>query len=91
MIVSPDHASRRAAEGHAALRRVVDGDLLAGAIAFAEKVVPRRSGPKRVRDLKINDGDAEGLLRSSRAQHRRRHRAELPGAAADASVASLPP
>ncbi len=40
----------------------LDGDLLKGALAFAEKVVKEKRPLKRVRDLKVSYPNAEGFL-----------------------------
>jgi 3-hydroxyacyl-CoA dehydrogenase len=46
----------------------IEGDLLAGALAFAEKVVKEKRPLKRVRDLKVDYPNARGLL-PVRPQH----------------------
>src|SRR5690606_21034144 len=41
---------------------IVEGDLMAGALAFARKVVAEKRGLPRVRDLKVEHEDAEAFL-----------------------------
>jgi 3-hydroxyacyl-CoA dehydrogenase len=46
---------------------IVDGDLLQCALAFAERVAAEARPPKRIREMKIDDADAEGCLQLARA------------------------
>ena len=47
---------------------IVQGDLLAGALAFAKKLVEQKRGPKRIRDLSVKvDGDAKAFFEKARA------------------------
>ncbi|KAA0911234.1 3-hydroxyacyl-CoA dehydrogenase NAD-binding domain-containing protein [Pusillimonas sp. ANT_WB101] len=46
---------------------VVDTDVVASATAFAEKMAKENASHKRVRDLKVNQPDAEALLQVARA------------------------
>jgi 3-hydroxyacyl-CoA dehydrogenase len=45
---------------------IIDGDLLAGAFAFARQVVAEGRPLRRVRDLKVNDPQAEAFLQFAR-------------------------
>ncbi|MGE3772008.1 MAG: 3-hydroxyacyl-CoA dehydrogenase NAD-binding domain-containing protein [Gammaproteobacteria bacterium] len=51
-----------------AIDHIVDGDLQAGAIAFAEKLLADGKGPRRVRDIKV---DASGLPADFFADYRK--------------------
>lgn len=51
-----------------AIDHLVDGDLQAGAIAFAEKLLADGKGPRRVRDIKV---DASGLPADFFAEYRK--------------------
>ncbi len=59
--------------------KLVDGDLLAGALAFANEVADKRPLPL-VRNLKVAHPNA-GRVLPVRAQHRQGDGEELPGAA----------
>ena len=45
---------------------MVDGDLVAGRVALADKVVADQRPLKRVRDLKVEDPKAEAFLEFAR-------------------------
>jgi 3-hydroxyacyl-CoA dehydrogenase len=53
-------------EGTALLDAIVTGDLLAAALAFAEKVVADKLPLKRVRDLKVQAAGADAFLQFAR-------------------------
>src|SRR6185436_7080887 len=42
---------------------MIEGELLAGALAFAKKVVDEKRPLKRVRDMKVEHPNAEGFLK----------------------------
>jgi 3-hydroxyacyl-CoA dehydrogenase len=68
MIVSGETAKSEqlaAMPGQKLFDRVVEGDLLDAAVAFATDVADRRPLPK-VRDLKVEHADAEGYLQFAR-------------------------
>ncbi len=46
--------------------RIIDGDLLAGAIAFAQIVAAENRGLPKVRDLRVDHPNAEGYLQFAR-------------------------
>jgi len=51
------------------LDEIVQGDLLAGALAFAKKLVAEGKGPRRIRDMKVKvDGDAKAFFDKARAE-----------------------
>jgi 3-hydroxyacyl-CoA dehydrogenase len=66
MIVSGNAAPAAQFKGTALFDRVVDGDLLPAAIAFADEAVAQHYPLKRARDVKIDAPEAEGALQSAR-------------------------
>lgn len=67
MIAGRPLAAKKALE-LGAIDQIVDGDLQAGAIAFAEKLLADGKGPRRVRDMKV---DASGLPADFFAEYRK--------------------
>jgi 3-hydroxyacyl-CoA dehydrogenase len=65
MIVSGATVPVEALRGTAVFDALIDGDLLEGAMAFAEKVADRRPLP-RLRDRPLDDPRAEGFLAFAR-------------------------
>ncbi|MSP95866.1 MAG: 3-hydroxyacyl-CoA dehydrogenase [Betaproteobacteria bacterium] len=48
---------------------IVQGDLLEGALAFAQKLVAEGKGPRRIRDLTVKvDGDPKAFFAAARAE-----------------------
>ena len=66
MIVSGTIVPSEQLKGTPLFDEFVDGDLQAGALAFAEKVVKEKRPLKRVRDLKIDYPNAEGFFQFAR-------------------------
>ncbi len=66
MIVSGAIVPSEQFKGTPLFDEFVDGDLQAGALAFAEKVVKEKRPLKRVRDLKIDYANAEAFFQFSR-------------------------
>jgi 3-hydroxyacyl-CoA dehydrogenase len=66
MIVSGETVPSEALAGTALFDEIVDGDLLAGALAFAGKVVAESRPLKRARDLKVRLPNAEGFFQFAR-------------------------
>ena len=62
MIVSGTIVPSEQLKGTPLFDEFIDGDLQAGALAFAEKVVKEKRPLKRVRDLKIDYPNAEGFF-----------------------------
>ncbi|MFO1352492.1 MAG: 3-hydroxyacyl-CoA dehydrogenase NAD-binding domain-containing protein [Gammaproteobacteria bacterium] len=54
MIVSGDPIPARDAKQHGIVDELIEGDLLAGAIAYAEQVVARKAPLRKVRDIPID-------------------------------------
>ncbi|MGD9943549.1 MAG: 3-hydroxyacyl-CoA dehydrogenase NAD-binding domain-containing protein [Burkholderiaceae bacterium] len=65
MIVSGTPVKSEKFKGTKLFDEIIEGDLLAGALAFAAKAVADKRGLPKVRDLKIEHEDAEGFLRFS--------------------------
>jgi 3-hydroxyacyl-CoA dehydrogenase len=66
MIVSGATVPAAKLKGTALFDDVVDGDVVAAALALAERVVAEQRPLKRVRDLKVNDPQAEAFLQFAR-------------------------
>jgi 3-hydroxyacyl-CoA dehydrogenase len=66
MIVSGVPVTSEKLAGTALFDAVIDGDLLDGALAFAQRVVAERTPLKRVRDIKILLPDAEAFFQFAR-------------------------
>ena len=65
MIVSGTAVPAEQLKGTALFDALLEGDLLQGALAFAEKVVAEKRPLKLVRDLPIDDPNAQGVLQSA--------------------------
>ena len=68
MIVSGNPVAAEKLKGTALFDEIVDGDLLAGALEFAEKAVAERRALKRVRDIKIDFPDAAAFFDAARVK-----------------------
>ncbi len=66
MIVSGTPVAGVKFKGTGLLDEVTDGDVVAAAVAFAEKVVAEKLPLKRLRDLKVKDSQSEALLQFAR-------------------------
>ena len=66
MIVSGQSAPAKAFDGTPLVQALVEGDLVEGAIAFAQQVVARGESLPRARDLKVKQPDAEAFLQFAR-------------------------
>lgn len=66
MIVSGSTVKASALKSTALFDEIVEGDLVAGAVAFGERIVKEKRGTKRVRDTKVIHPNAEGLLQFAR-------------------------
>ncbi|HET7088798.1 MAG TPA: 3-hydroxyacyl-CoA dehydrogenase NAD-binding domain-containing protein [Anaerolineae bacterium] len=66
MIVSGATFPSEQFKGTALFDEIIEGDLLEGALAFAEKVVAQKLPLKRVRDIEIDTSNAEGFLQFAR-------------------------
>ena len=53
-------------KGTPLIDQIVDGDLVAGATAFARQVIAENKPLRRVRDLKVKDAQAEAFLQFAR-------------------------
>ena len=53
-------------KGTPLIDQIVDGDLVAGATTFARQVIAENRPLRRVRDLKVKDGQAEAFLQFAR-------------------------
>lgn len=68
MIVSGNTVPAAQLKDTALFDAIIDGDLLSGAIAFAQKVVAENRPLNRARDIKIEHPDGEAFLQSARAK-----------------------
>ncbi|MEY4563343.1 MAG: hypothetical protein RLZZ618_2620, partial [Pseudomonadota bacterium] len=66
MIVSGAPVPASQFEGTPLIDAIITGDLLEGAVAFAQKAVADKLPLKRARDVKIKQGDAEAFLQFAR-------------------------
>ena len=66
MIVSGQPLAAQSFDGTALVDAIIEGDLIAGALAFAEKVLAEPRPLRRVRDLKVNQPDADAFLQFAR-------------------------
>jgi 3-hydroxyacyl-CoA dehydrogenase len=66
MIVSGEAVPSEKLAGTALFDEIVEGELLAGALAFAGKVVAEARPLKRVRDIKLSLPNAEGFFQFAR-------------------------
>jgi 3-hydroxyacyl-CoA dehydrogenase len=66
MIVSGNPVKSEKFKGTRLFDEIVEGDLLAGAVAFARKVVAEHRGLPKVRDLKVEHDNAEAFLQFAR-------------------------
>ena len=62
MIVSGNPVPSEKLKGTALFDEIIEGDLLAGALAFAQKVVAEKRPLKKVRDMKVTHPAAEAFL-----------------------------
>ena len=91
MIVSGATVSAADLAGTRLFDRLIEGELLPGALDFAREVGARRPLP-RARDLKVTHADPEGFLASARANVAARYKnLPAPRACVDALAASLGP
>ena len=66
MIVSGEAVKSEKFKGTKLFEEIIEGDLLAGAIAFARKAVAENRGLPKVRDLKVKYPDAQAYLQFAR-------------------------
>ena len=66
MIVSGASVAAAQFAGSPLVDKIIDGDLVAGAIAFAEEVIEKKLPLRRARDLKVNDPQGEAFLQFAR-------------------------
>lgn len=77
MILSGDYVQADKAKEMGFLDEVVDGDLVDGAVKFAEKLIADGKGPRRTRDIKIDAEGADELFAATRKKIARRTRGLL--------------
>ena len=68
MIVSGDPVKSEVLAKTGALDKLIEGDFLAGALAFASDVIARGSKLPRIRDMQVDLADAESLFAAARAK-----------------------
>ena len=61
MIVSGAPVAAAKFAGTGLVDRIIDGDLVAGAVAFAEEVLEKKLPARRARDLKVKDPQGEAF------------------------------
>ncbi|OYU98744.1 MAG: 3-hydroxyacyl-CoA dehydrogenase [Burkholderiales bacterium PBB5] len=66
MIVSGAPVAAAKFAGTPLVDRVVEGDLVDGAVAFANEVIEKKLPARRARDLKVKDSQAEAFLQFAR-------------------------
>ena len=66
MIVSGAPVAAAKLAGTALLDKIIDGDLVAGAVAFAHEVLEKKLPARRARDLKVKDAQGEAFLQFAR-------------------------
>ena len=66
MVVGGNPVAAAKFAGTRLLDQVIEGDLVAGAVAFANQVIEQGKPIQRVRDLKLNDPNAEAFLQFAR-------------------------
>jgi len=66
MIVSGASVPAAQFAGTPLVDKIIDGDLVAGAIAFAEQVIAQKLPLRRARDLKVTDPQGEAFLQFAR-------------------------
>ena len=66
MIVFGEPVPAAKFKGTALIDQIVEGDLLAGALAFARRIVAESTPLKRARDLKVHDAQPDAFLQFAR-------------------------
>ena len=66
MIVSGAPVAAAKFAGTGLVDRIIDGELVAGAVAFAEEVIEKKLPARRARDLKVKDPQGEAFLQFAR-------------------------
>ena len=66
MIVSGNPVAAAKFAGTPLVDRVIEGDLVAGAVAFAHEVLEKKLPARRARDLKVKDPQGEAFLQFAR-------------------------
>ena len=66
MIVSGAPVAAAKFAGSPLVDKIIDGDLVAGAVAFAEEVISKKTPARRARDLKVKDPQGEAFLQFAR-------------------------
>ena len=66
MIVSGNPVAAVKFAGSALVDRIIEGDLVAGAVAFAHEVLEKKLPARRARDLKVKDPQGEAFLQFAR-------------------------
>ena len=66
MIVSGNPVAAAKFAGTPLIDKVIEGDLVAGAVAFAEAVIEKKLPARRARDLKVKDPQGEAFLQFAR-------------------------
>ena len=66
MIVSGNPVAAAKFAGTPLVDRIIDGDLVAGAVAFAQEVLEKKLPARRARDLKVKDPQGEAFLQFAR-------------------------
>ncbi len=74
MIVSGNPVSPEAVAGTPLIDKIVEGDLLEGAMAFAERVAAEMRPLRKLRDLKATNGNAEAFFAEARKKIAKEYR-----------------
>jgi 3-hydroxyacyl-CoA dehydrogenase len=90
MIVSGNPVKSESVAGTPLVDEIVEGELVPGALAFAERLLAEKRPLRRLRDLAVGGEGAEALFREARARIAREQRGyPAPLRAVDAVEASL--
>jgi len=77
MILSGDYVGAKKAREMGFLDGIIEGDLVDGAVKFAEKLVADSNGPRRTRETNVDAKDAGDLFAATRKKIARRTRGLL--------------
>lgn len=74
IILSGEYADAEQAKKLGFFDEIIDGDLVQGGLDYANRLIADGKGPRRTRDIEIDDTDAEKIFVDARAKIARRSR-----------------
>jgi 3-hydroxyacyl-CoA dehydrogenase len=77
IILSGDYVGAEKAKELGFLDEIADGELVDGAVAFANDLLEKGAGPRRIRDMEIEAGGADDIFATTRKRIARRTRGLL--------------